>query len=102
MNTSEFQHTAKNAGIIGITATLGAVVGFFLQLLVAYYYGAGQQTDAFFMAQSTSDLLSKMLMGGSVTAIFIPLFIERLTKNNKYNKYGWCAISNSYCNYFLF
>ena len=83
MSKSEFQHTAKNAGIIGITASLGAVFGFVLQLLVAYYYGAGHQTDAFFMAQSTSDLLSKMLMGGSVTAIFIPLFIERLTKNNK-------------------
>jgi putative peptidoglycan lipid II flippase len=80
---TEFQHTAKNAGIIGLTASLGAVFGFVLQLLVAYYYGAGQQTDAFFMAQSTSDLLSKMLMGGSVTAIFIPLFIERLTKHNK-------------------
>src|SRR3989344_1401965 len=83
MSKTEFQSTAKNAGIIGIAASLGAVVGFFLQLLVAYYYGAGQQTDAFFMAQSTSDLLSKMLMGGSITAIFIPLFIERLTKNNK-------------------
>ena len=83
MSKNEFQHTAKNAGIIGITASLGAVFGFALQLLVAYYYGAGHQTDAFFMAQSTSDLLSKMLMGGSVTAIFIPLFIDRLTKNNK-------------------
>lgn len=82
-NKSEFTHTAKNAGIIGVAASLGAVFGFVLQLLVAYYYGAGQQTDAFFMAQSTSDLLSKMLMGGSVTAIFIPLFIDRLTKNNK-------------------
>lgn len=83
MSASEFQHTAKNAGIIGSTAMVGALVGFFLQLLVAYYYGAGAQTDAFFMAQSTSDLLSKLLMGGSVTAIFIPLFVERLTKHNK-------------------
>lgn len=92
MDKQEFQHTAKNAGIIGVTAMAGAVVGFFLQLLIAYYFGAGKDTDAFFMAQSTSDLLSKLLMGGSVTAIFIPLFIERLTKNDK--KGAWDVALN--------
>lgn len=70
----------KNSGIIGITATLGAVFGFFLQLIVAYYFGAGASTDAFFMAQSTSELLGKLLMGGSVTAVFIPLFVDRLAR----------------------
>lgn len=69
----------KSSGIIGIMAAAGAVVGFFLQLLVAYYFGAGGKTDAFFMAQSTSELLGKILMGGSVTAVFIPLFVHRLT-----------------------
>lgn len=73
----------KNSGIIGITAAAGAVFGFFLQLLVAYYFGAGGVTDAFFMAQSTSELLGKLLMGGSVTAVFIPLFVHRLTNGKK-------------------
>lgn len=70
----------KSSGIIGITALIGAVLGFFLQLIVAYYFGAGASTDAFFMAQSTSELLGKLLMGGSVTAVFIPLFIDRLSR----------------------
>jgi putative peptidoglycan lipid II flippase len=73
----------KNSGIIGITAAGGAVFGFFLQLLVAYYFGAGGTTDAFFMAQSTSELLGKLLMGGSVTAVFIPLFVHRLAKGKE-------------------
>ncbi len=80
---SEFKHTATNAGIIGATALAGALVGFFLQLLVAYYFGAGNQTDAFFMAQSTSEMLAKLLMGGSITAVFIPLFVERLAKRQE-------------------
>ncbi len=73
----------KNSGIIGIAAAGGAVFGFFLQLLVAYYFGAGGATDAFFMAQSTSELLGKILMGGSVTAVFIPLFVHRLAKGKE-------------------
>lgn len=80
---SEFRHTATNAGIIGATALVGALIGFFLQLLVAYYFGAGNQTDAFFMAQSTSEMLAKLLMGGSITAVFIPLFVERLAKKRE-------------------
>lgn len=83
MSREEFQKTTKRAGIIGISALAGACVGFFLQLLVAYYFGAGASTDAYFMAQSTSDLLGKLLMGGSITAVFIPLFIERITAGKK-------------------
>lgn len=80
MSTREFQRTASNAGIIGVTSLVGAGVGFILQLLVAYYFGASNETDAFFMAQSTSEMLGKLLMGGSITAVFIPLFVERLAK----------------------
>jgi len=83
MSRSEFQKTAGSAGVIGLTALGGAVIGFFLQLFVAYYFGASTQTDAFFMASSTSDLLSKLLLGGSITAVFIPLFVERLTREGK-------------------
>lgn len=83
MNNGEFQKTAKRAGIIGITALAGSGIGFILQLLVAYYFGAGSSTDAFFMAQSTSEMLGKLLMGGSVTAVFIPLFIERLSTGKR-------------------
>lgn len=83
VNQTEFKQTASNAGLIGITALGGALVGFVLQLLVAFYFGAGRDTDAFFMAQSTSELLSKLLLGGSITTVFIPMFVERLTRGRK-------------------
>lgn len=66
-----------------MTAFGGALVGFVLQLLVAYYFGAGSNTDAYFMAQSTSEMLSKLLLGGSITAVFLPLFVERLTRGQR-------------------
>lgn len=79
----EFKNTASSAGLIGLTAFGGALVGFVLQLLVAYYFGAGSNTDAYFMALSTSEMLTKLLLGGSITAVFLPMFVERLTKNKQ-------------------
>lgn len=84
----EFAQTASNAGLIGLTAFGGAILGFFLQLLVAYHFGAGTDTDAFFMAQSTSELLSKLLLGGSITAVFLPLFVERITRGERRNAWN--------------
>jgi putative peptidoglycan lipid II flippase len=81
--SSESQETISSASFISFAALGGAVVGFFLQQLVAYFFGAGADTDAFFMAQSTSELLSKLLLGGSVTAVFLPFFVERITRGER-------------------
>ncbi len=81
---TELRQTASSAGIIGLTALGGAVVGFVLQLLVAYYFGASADTDAYFMAVSTSELLGKLLLGGSITAVFVPMFVERITRGERH------------------
>ena len=81
----EFRQTTSNAGLIGVSTFSGAIAGFILNLLTAYYFGAGAETDAYIMAQSTSELLSKLLMGGSITAVFIPMFVERLISGKKQN-----------------
>lgn len=72
---------AGQASFIGLTALGGAIVGFTLQLVLAYYFGAGRETDAFFMASSTSELLTKLLMGGSITAVFIPMFVHYIANS---------------------
>lgn len=74
---------ARQAGLIGLTAFGGALIGFVLQLLVAYYFGASGATDAFFMASSLSELLTKLLMGGSITAVFLPMFVQYLAQNER-------------------
>lgn len=81
--SSESQQRIGSAGLIGVAALGGAVVGFVLQLLVAYYFGASADTDAYFMAQSTSELMSKLLLGGSLAAVFLPIFVERLAQNKR-------------------
>lgn len=81
---TELRQTAASAGLIGLTALGGAAVGFVLQLLVAYYFGASTETDAYFMAISTSELLGKLLLGGSITAVFVPMFVERITRGARH------------------
>ncbi len=78
---TESHQTISTASFIGFAATGGAIVGFFLQLIVAHYFGASSQTDAYFMAVSTSEMLGKLLLGGSITAVFLPMFVERFTHN---------------------
>lgn len=64
---------------LGAASLLSAAAGFLLQLLIARYFGASAATDAFFMAQSTSELLSKILLGGSLASVLLPMLVERLT-----------------------
>ncbi len=72
-----------SAGLLGLAALGSALIGFGLQLLVAYFFGASNETDAYFMAYSTSDLINKLLLGGGVAAVFLPMFVDRLTNAKK-------------------
>lgn len=81
MADTELLHTAKNAGIIGLAAAAGSLIGFALQVVMSAQFGASAATDAYVMAQRTSELLSKLLLGGSITAVFLPIFVEKLTRN---------------------
>jgi putative peptidoglycan lipid II flippase len=80
---SELTQTAKSASIIGLTAGAGAAIGFALQLIIAYKFGASEATDAYFMAHSTSEMLSKLLLGGSLASVFLPLFVKHLARGEK-------------------
>ena len=68
----------KAGSAIGISTIAALLAGFLLQLSIAYKFGAGGSTDAYFMAQGTSELLVKILLGGSITSVFLPIFVEYL------------------------
>lgn len=70
---------ARAGSAIGASTVMALIAGFLLQLSIAYKFGAGGSTDAYFMAQGTSELLAKILLGGSITSVFLPIFVEYLT-----------------------
>lgn len=75
-------HAARSGTAIGIAQLLSYAASFALSLAIAATFGAGRTTDAYFMATSTAELLAKILLGGAVTSVLLPLFVEYLAKEN--------------------
>lgn len=73
---------AKSGTAIGLAQLSYAFVGFFVSLGTAAAFGAAATTDAYFMATSTGELLAKILLGGALTSVFLPFFVEHLTHND--------------------
>ena len=75
------------AAVIILAATVvGRILGLVRDQVVAYYFGAGAATDAFFLAYKIPYLLS-LTIGGALTATFIPMFTQRLVAGHK--KQAW-------------
>jgi putative peptidoglycan lipid II flippase len=76
----------RAAMVILLATILGRVLGLVRDQVVAYYFGAGAATDAFFLAYKIPYLLS-LTIGGALTATFIPVFTKRLVSGQK--KQAW-------------
>lgn len=83
MNSSPALVRAAQSGTaIGIAQLATYALGFLVSASVAAQFGTSTLTDAYFMAASTAELLAKILLGGALTSVFLPVFIEALTKGD--------------------
>lgn len=76
---SSLLRAAKSGSAIGLLQIAYAVCSFVLSLNIAATFGAASSTDAYFMASSTAELLAKILLGGALASVFLPIFIEHST-----------------------
>lgn len=76
--------------MIGIL--LSKVLGFVRQLIISNIFGLEGLTDAFYAAFTIPDLLFNMLIGGTISAAFIPVFTSLLVKDKE--EEGWSVASN--------
>jgi putative peptidoglycan lipid II flippase len=76
----------RAAVVILLATVLGRALGLVRDQVVAYFFGAGDATDAFFLAYKIPYLLS-LTVGGALTATFIPVFTQRLATGRK--KQAW-------------
>jgi putative peptidoglycan lipid II flippase len=75
------------AALIILAATLlGRLLGLVRDIVVAYFFGAQADTDAFFLAYRIPYLLV-LMVAGALTATFVPLFSYRLATGRK--KEAW-------------
>ena len=71
------------AALIILGATLaGRLLGLVRDIAVAYFFGAGADTDAFFLAYKVPYLLA-LVVSGALTSAFVPLFSRRIATGRK-------------------
>lgn len=73
----------KTAGFMAAATFLAKVCGLIRESLITAYYGANATVDAYFAATQLPTTLFDMVIGGVISASFIPIFNGILEKENK-------------------
>ncbi|MBT3538709.1 murein biosynthesis integral membrane protein MurJ [Candidatus Parcubacteria bacterium] len=77
-------HTITGAAIIiGAASFISRIIGMVRDRLFAHHFGAGDVMDAYYAAFKIPDLVYNLLIVGALSAGFIPIFVELLTKDKK-------------------
>jgi putative peptidoglycan lipid II flippase len=80
---SENTQVVRAAGVVGAATLLSRIFGFIRDVVIAWFFGAGFSSDAFFVAFRIPNLLRRLFAEGSLTIAFIPVFTEYLTLRGK-------------------
>lgn len=80
---SEKEKVAKAAGVVGLATLASRVMGYVRDMVMSWAFGSGMAADAFYVAYRIPNLLRELLAEGSMSAAFIPVFTETLTKYSK-------------------
>ncbi len=72
----------KSFSIVAILTLLSSVLGYIREATLAAQYGASAVTDAYFAAFFIPNTLYLILLSGSISTIFVPIFIEYLSKDD--------------------
>lgn len=81
----------KAAGLIGLATFCSRVLGFVRDMVMAGLFGATPAADAFYVANRIPNLLRELFAEGSMSAAFIPVFSEYLTKKPNATRGNWRA-----------
>lgn len=74
---------AASAGVVALGTFTSRILGFVRDMVLAKIFGASLVADAFYVAFRIPNLLRELFAEGSMSAGFIPVFTEYLTKKGK-------------------
>jgi putative peptidoglycan lipid II flippase len=80
---SENIKVAKAAGVVGAATLASRIMGYVRDMVMSWAFGTTAAADAFYVAYRIPNLLRELLAEGSMSAAFIPVFTETLTKGSK-------------------
>ncbi len=79
----EVGRITRAAGVVGSLTLLSRVTGLLRDMLFGYLLGAHGAADAFFVAFRVPNLLRRLTAEGALTAGFVPVFTDYLTRSTK-------------------
>lgn len=81
--SSERLNVLRALGIESSGTMLSRILGFVRDVVIALYFGAGMEADAFFAAFRIPNMMRRLFAEGSLTSAFIPVFSEVLSRKGK-------------------
>jgi putative peptidoglycan lipid II flippase len=94
METQRKATVVRAAGLLMASTVLSRVLGYFRDILIAAAYGQTRVTDAYIAAFSIPDFLYNLLVAGTATAAFIPVFSGYIATGRQDE--GWEVASTVY------
>ena len=83
---------ARSAGITGAATLTSRILGLARDQVLAGFFGAGSDMDAFIVAFRIPNLVRDLFAEGAMSAAFVPTFTRRLTLQGKDN--AWRLANN--------
>ena len=74
---------ARRWGLVSFLTVLSRIAGYLRDVVVASFFGAGFQTDAFYVAFRIPNLLRRLFAEGSLSVVFIPVFSGYLESGDR-------------------
>lgn len=74
---------AGAAGIVAFGTLISRILGFIRDMILANLFGATVAADAFYVAFRIPNILRELFAEGSMSAAFIPVFTEYLSKKSR-------------------
>ena len=73
----------KTAGFMAIATFLTKALGLLRDMLIAAFFGTGIEADAYMTATRLPTMLFDIVIGGVISAAFIPVFNSVIEKESK-------------------
>ncbi len=80
---SENSQMIKAAGVVGAATLMSRILGFIRDAVIAWYFGAGQNSDVFIAAFRIPNLMRKLFAEGAVSNAFVPVLTECIARDGK-------------------
>jgi putative peptidoglycan lipid II flippase len=78
------QHTAFSATLLLMASVLASrLLGYLREMYIAWAFGAGHQTDAYFAAFQIPDFLNYILAGGTASITFISIYTRHRSRDDE-------------------